>query len=123
VAYQDACHLAHGQGIRDAPRTALRRIPGLELREPAGQDLCCGSAGIYNLVKPAAARELGDRKAAAVLATGADVYAGANPGCLVQVASALRRAGRPLPSVHAVELLDYSLRGLDVGAALAASRR
>jgi glycolate oxidase iron-sulfur subunit len=123
VAYQDACHLAHGQGIRNAPRAVLRRVPGLELREPAGQDLCCGSAGIYNLVQPEAARELGDRKAAAVLATGADVYAGANPGCIVQVASALRRAGRPLPTVHAVELLDLSLRGVEAEHALTTIRR
>ena len=71
VAYQDACHLGHAQGIRDAPRSLLRSIPGLELVEPAEQAICCGSAGIYNLVQPAAAAELGERKAANVVATGA----------------------------------------------------
>ena len=87
VAYQDACHLGHAQGIRDAPRSLLRSIPGLELVEPAEQPICCGSAGIYNLVQPEAAAELGERKAANVSATGADAYASANPGCLVQVST------------------------------------
>jgi glycolate oxidase iron-sulfur subunit len=112
VAYQDACHLGHAQGIRDAPRSVLRSIPLLELAEPAEQAICCGSAGIYNLTQPAAASELGERKAANVLATGAHVYAAANPGCLVQVSTYLRRAGQRLPAVHPVELLDASIRGL-----------
>jgi glycolate oxidase iron-sulfur subunit len=111
VAFQDSCHLAHAQRIRAEPRALLRSIPGLELLEPAEQELCCGSAGIYNLVQPEAARDLGERKAAKVLATGPDVYASANPGCLLQVSAALRRAGRSLPAVHPVELLDASLRG------------
>jgi glycolate oxidase iron-sulfur subunit len=89
----------------------LRSIPGLELVEVAEQELCCGSAGIYNLVQPDAARELGDRKARNVSATTPDVYASANPGCLLQVSAALRRAGKPLPVLHPVELLDASLRG------------
>ena len=89
------------------------RFPGIELVEPAEQDLCCGSAGIYNLVQPDAARELGDRKAQRVLDTGADAYASANPGCLVQVSAALRRVGRPLPAFHPIELLDASIRGVD----------
>ncbi len=122
VAFQDSCHLAHAQGIRDAPRDVLRSIPGLELAEPAEQEICCGSAGIYNLVQPAAARELGERKAANVLDTGADVYASANPGCLVQVAAYLRRGGRPLPALHPVELLDASLRGLAAEQLLASAR-
>src|SRR5262249_2736111 len=112
VAFQDSCHLAHAQRIRDEPRALLRSIPGLELVEPAEQELCCGSAGIYNLVQPDAARELGSRKAANVLATEADVYARANPGCLLRVSAALGRRGRPLPAVHPVELLDASLRGV-----------
>jgi glycolate oxidase iron-sulfur subunit len=112
VAYQDACHLGHAQGIRDAPRTVLGSIPDLELVEPAEQAICCGSAGIYNLVQPTAARELGERKAANVLATGADVYASANPGCLVQVSTYLRRSGRKLPALHPVELVDASMRGV-----------
>ncbi len=112
VALQDACHLRHAQRVVDAPRALLRSIPELELLEPAEQDLCCGSAGVYNLVQPEAARALGDRKARAVLATEPDVYASGNPGCLLQVSAALRRAGRPLPALHPVELLDASLRGL-----------
>jgi glycolate oxidase iron-sulfur subunit len=111
VAFQDSCHLAHAQRIRDEPRALLRSIPGLELLEPAEQELCCGSAGIFNLVQPEAARDLGERKAANVLATGPDVYASANPGCLLQVTAALRRAGRPLPAAHPVELLDASISG------------
>ena len=111
VAFQDSCHLKHAQRITAEPRALLRSIPGIELVEPAEQELCCGSAGIYNLVQPKAARELGDRKAALVLATEPDVYASSNPGCLLQVSAALRRAGRPLPALHPVELLDASLRG------------
>ena len=88
------------------------RSPGVELVEPAEQELCCGSAGIYNLVQPDAARTLGDRKAANVLATEPDLYVSANPGCLLQVSAALRRAGRPIPAAHPVELLDASIRGV-----------
>src|SRR4029077_12050146 len=95
---------------------------GLERLEPAEQELCCGSAGIYNIVQPEAAFDLGDRKAAHVLATGADTYASGTPGCLVQVTAALRRAGRPLPAFHPVELVDASIRGLDAAAVLAGAR-
>ncbi|MER3409847.1 MAG: glycolate oxidase [Thermoleophilia bacterium] len=123
VAFQDSCHLLHAQGIREEPRAMLRAIPGLELVEPAEQAICCGSAGLYNLLQPQAARELGDRKAASVLATEPDVYASANPGCLVQVSAALRRAGRPLPALHPVELVDASIRGLAPDAVLASARR
>ena len=111
VAFQDSCHLAHAQGIRSEPRELLRSIPGVEVLEPAEQEICCGSAGIYNLVQPDTARTLGDRKAGHVIATRPDLYASANPGCLLQVSAALRRAGTPLPAVHPVELLDASLRG------------
>jgi glycolate oxidase iron-sulfur subunit len=114
VAFQDSCHLAHAQRIRAEPRDLLRSIPGVELVEPAEQEICCGSAGIYNLVQPEAARTLGERKAAHVLATEPDVYASANPGCLLQVSAALRRAGRPLRAVHPVELLDASLRAAEL---------
>jgi glycolate oxidase iron-sulfur subunit len=123
VAYQDACHLGHAQGIRDAPRAVLRSIPGLELLEPAEQPICCGSAGIYNLVQPAAASELGERKAANVAATGADAYASANPGCLVQVSSYLRKSNGLLPALHPVELLDASIRGVSAAELLEAARR
>jgi len=111
VAFQESCHLGHAQRVRDEPRSLLRSIPGLELVEPAEQELCCGSAGIYNLVQPDAARALGDRKAANVLAVEPDLYVSANPGCLLQVSAALRRAGRPLPAAHPVELIDASIRG------------
>jgi glycolate oxidase iron-sulfur subunit len=114
VAFQESCHLGHAQGVRDEPRSLLRSIPGLELVEPAEQELCCGSAGIYNLVQPEAARTLGDRKAANVLAARPDLYVSANPGCLLQVSAALRRAGRPLPAAHPVELIDASIRGAPV---------
>jgi glycolate oxidase iron-sulfur subunit len=123
VAYQDSCHLRHAQRLPAAWRPLLERIPGLRVVEPAEQDLCCGSAGIYNVVQADAARELGDRKAANVLATEPDAYASANPGCLVQVSQALGRAGRPLPALHPVELLDASLRGTDAVDLLARARR
>jgi len=123
VAFQDSCHLAHAQGIRDAPRAALATIPGLELAEPAEQAICCGSAGIYNIVKPGPAAELGARKAAHVLAVDPDVYSSANPGCLIQVSAGLRRAGRPLPTLHPVELIDASIRGVEAGELLASARR
>ncbi|HWQ23106.1 MAG TPA: heterodisulfide reductase-related iron-sulfur binding cluster, partial [Gaiellaceae bacterium] len=123
VALQDPCHVRHAQALPLAFRIPLARIPALEIVEPAEQDLCCGSAGIYNVVQAEAARELGDRKAAHVLATGARVYASANPGCLVQVAQALRRAGQPLPALHPIELVDASIRGVPAGRLRAAARR
>jgi glycolate dehydrogenase iron-sulfur subunit len=123
VAYQDACHLGHAQGIRDQPRSVLGSIPGLVLAEPAEQAICCGSAGIYNLVQPDAAAELGARKAENVAATGADAYASANPGCLVQVSNHLRRSGRALPALHPVEILDASQRGVSTADLLASARR
>jgi glycolate oxidase iron-sulfur subunit len=112
VAYHDACHLGHAQGIRAQPRELLRGIPGLELREVNEASLCCGSAGIYNLLQPQAARELGDRKAANVVATGAELLVTANPGCLMQVRTSLERAGAALAMAHTVEVLDASIRGL-----------
>jgi glycolate dehydrogenase iron-sulfur subunit len=123
IAYQDSCHLRHAQRLPAAWKPLLERIPGLEVVEPAEQDICCGSAGIYNVTQPEAARQLGDRKAAHVLASEPDAYASANPGCLVQVAQALGRAGRPLPALHPVELIDASLRGVDALELLAGARR
>ena len=123
VAFQDSCHLLHAQQVQAQPRELLRSIPGLELAEPAEQAICCGSAGIYNLVKPDAARDLGTRKAENVAATGADVYASANPGCLVQVSNALRRAGNPLPALHPIELADASIRGVSAPSLLRNARR
>ena len=112
VAYHDACHLAHAQGVRAQPRELLRSIPGLELREIADPEICCGSAGIYNVLNPEPARELGDRKARDVLATGAELLVTANPGCLMQVASSVDRLGGRIALAHTVEVLDASLRGL-----------
>jgi glycolate oxidase iron-sulfur subunit len=110
VAYHDACHLAHAQGVRSQPRELLRQIPGLELVEPAEWELCCGSAGIYNLTRPGPAGELGERKADNLIATGADVIAAANPGCTLQIAAHLQRKGRPLEILHPMQLLARSLR-------------
>ena len=123
VAYQDSCHLRHAQRLPAAWLPLLERIPGLRVVQPAEQDICCGSAGIYNVTQPDAARDLGDRKAAHVLATEPDAYASANPGCLVQVAQALGRARRPLPALHPVELLDASIRGVGAAELCAGARR
>jgi glycolate oxidase iron-sulfur subunit len=114
VAYHDACHLAHAQGIRAQPRALLTAIPGLQLREIAEPELCCGSAGIYNILNPEPARELGDRKAANIVATGARLLVTANPGCLMQVTTAIERSGHPMGMVHTIEVLDASIRGLPV---------
>jgi glycolate oxidase iron-sulfur subunit len=123
VALQDPCHVRHAQRLPLASLDMLDRIPGLDPVQPAEQDLCCGSAGIYNVVQPEAARALGDRKAVHVLATGAQAYASANPGCLVQVSQALRRAKRPLPALHPIELVDASIRNVGGAALLASARR
>ncbi|GLY00605.1 MULTISPECIES: heterodisulfide reductase-related iron-sulfur binding cluster [Actinoplanes] len=115
VAYHDACHLAHAQGIRAQPRQLLAGIPELEVRPIADADICCGSAGVWNVLNPEPAAELGDRKAAAVLDTGASLLVTANPGCLMQVASAIRRRGdRPVALAHTAQVLDASIRGLPV---------
>ncbi|MGH3792917.1 MAG: (Fe-S)-binding protein, partial [Pseudonocardiaceae bacterium] len=112
IAYHDACHLGHAQGVRSQPRELLRAIPGLTLTEIAEADLCCGSAGVYNLLHPEPATELGDRKARNVLATGASVLVTANPGCLMQIAASTRRLGEHLTLAHTVTVLDASIRGV-----------
>jgi glycolate oxidase iron-sulfur subunit len=114
VAYHDACHLAHAQGVRAQPRALLAAIPGIEVREIAEPELCCGSAGVYNLLNPGAAIPLGDRKADAVLATRAELLVTANPGCLMQVTAALARRGAAMPMAHTVEVLEASLLGSPV---------
>jgi glycolate oxidase iron-sulfur subunit len=111
VAYHDACHLAHAQGVRSQPRQLLRAIPGIELLEPKEWELCCGSAGIYNLTRPEAAAQLGARKAEHLLATGADAIVAANPGCTLQIAAHLQRLGRPLALLHPMQLLARSIEG------------
>jgi glycolate oxidase iron-sulfur subunit len=110
VAYHDACHLQHAQGIRLQPRSLLTNIPGIELVEIPEAAVCCGSAGIYNLVQPDAANALGDRKAQLIAPLNVDVIATGNPGCLLQLQSALARSGRKIPVVHTIQLLDSSLR-------------
>jgi glycolate oxidase iron-sulfur subunit len=118
VAYHDACHLAHAQGIRAQPRALLRAIPGLTVKEIADPEICCGSAGIWNVLNPEPAAELGDRKAANVLATGASLLVTANPGCLMQVAAATRRQGGSIALAHTAQVLDASIRGLGAQALL-----
>ncbi|MGH3648859.1 MAG: (Fe-S)-binding protein [Micromonosporaceae bacterium] len=112
VAYHDACHLAHAQGIRAAPRALLNGIPDLEVREIADPEICCGSAGIWNVLNPEPAAELGERKARDVLATGAELLVTANPGCLMQVAAAVRRTGGSIELAHIAQVLDASIAGL-----------
>jgi len=114
VAYHDACHLGHAQGIREQPRTLLRGIPNLELLEIPDSDQCCGSAGIYNLIEPESAREIGNRKVENVLSTGAELMATANPGCALQIQSLLRERGKALPCLHPVQLVDASIRGEEI---------
>jgi len=111
VVYHDACHLAHAQGVRGEPRDLLRAIPELELLEPREWEICCGSAGIYNLTKPDAADALGARKADNLLATRPEMIAAANPGCALQIRAHLARRGHELPIVHPVQLLDESIHG------------
>jgi glycolate oxidase iron-sulfur subunit len=111
AAYHDACHLAHAQRITKQPRELLRAIPGLNLVEVADAGNCCGSAGVYNLLQPEAASELGARKAESVLATGAPLLISANPGCSLQIASALAARGQDIAVAHTAEVLDASIRG------------
>jgi glycolate oxidase iron-sulfur subunit len=111
VAYHDACHLAHAQGVREQPRSLLRGIPGVEVVEPPEWEICCGSAGIYNLVQPDAAAELGRRKARNLLGSGAEAVVAANPGCAIQIAAHTERLGRRLPVLHPMELLQRSIEG------------
>ena len=114
VAYHDACHLAHAQGVRTPPRELLAAVPELTLNEISEGGMCCGSAGVYNLLQPEPARQLGDRKAGHVATTGADLLVTANPGCLLQITSALRRAGTSIATAHTVEVLDASIAGRSV---------
>jgi glycolate oxidase iron-sulfur subunit len=111
VAYHDACHLAHAQGITVPPRALLGGIPNLSLVEIPDGEICCGSAGSYNIEQPRIADRLGREKAANVVKTGADAVVAGNIGCIVQMRTYLRRAGSSTPVVHTVELLDLAYRG------------
>jgi len=109
VTYQAPCHLAHAQRIDLPPRALLRRIEGLELIEMAESDVCCGSAGSYNLQQPELSDALLARKVDAIVATGADAVVSANPGCMLQVQSGLEERGRATPVLHVVEVLDRAM--------------
>ena len=117
AAYHDACHLGHAQRITRQPRDLLREIPGLELVELRDAGNCCGSAGVYNLLQPDAARALGARKADSVLASGASLVISANPGCTLQISAELAGRGRHIATAHTAEVLDASIRGVPLGGA------
>ncbi|HVP64979.1 MAG TPA: (Fe-S)-binding protein [candidate division Zixibacteria bacterium] len=110
VAYHDPCHLLHAQGVQRQPRELLNAIPGLKLKELPESQICCGSAGVYNLVEPAPAKQLADRKAQNIIRSGAEALVSANPGCLLQISSALQRAERSMPAMHIVEMLDRAMK-------------
>ena len=105
VAYDDPCHLCHGQGVREQPRSLLAQVPGLQLVPHARPEDCCGSAGIYNLLQPALARQIGDTKVATLRDAGVDAVVTGNPGCMMQIRGRMRAAGMQQPVVHPVELL------------------
>ena len=111
IVYQDACHLLHGQKISLQPRQLLRKIPKVKLREPLDAGLCCGSAGIYNMLQPETAAELGKQKATNLINTGADLIASPNPGCSLQIQKHLDAKNSQVKLLHPIELLDYSIQG------------
>jgi glycolate oxidase iron-sulfur subunit len=111
IVYQDACHLLHGQNISLQPRQLLTKIPNLELKEPIDAALCCGSSGVYNLLQPDVANELGEQKVNNLVNTGAKIIASPNPGCSLQIAKHLQLQGLTIPIIHPIELLDYAIRG------------
>ena len=112
IVYQDACHLLHGQKISLQPRQLLRKISGVKLKEPIDAALCCGSAGVYNMLQPEVADELGQQKVDNLLNTGAELIASANPGCSLQIKKHLELKGKEITLMHPIELLDLSIRGV-----------
>ncbi len=112
VTYHEACHLAHAQRVRKEPRGMLQQIPGLRLVELAESDLCCGSAGVYNLLQTEMAGHLLRRKVERIRQTGAEVVAVGNIGCLLQLGLGLRQAGLSVRAVHPVELMDWALHDM-----------
>ena len=112
LVYQDACHLLHGQKISVQPRQLLKQIPQVKLVEPIDAALCCGSAGVYNMLQPEVAEELGNQKVQNLLNTGADLIASSNPGCTLQINKHLEMQGKKIDVIHPIELLDYSIRGI-----------
>ncbi|MGB7056967.1 MAG: heterodisulfide reductase-related iron-sulfur binding cluster [Geitlerinemataceae cyanobacterium] len=111
IVYQDACHLLHGQKISAQPRQLLQQIPGVKLREPIDAALCCGSAGVYNMLQPEVADELGQQKVENLVNTGAQLITSANPGCSLQIKKHLGLKELDVPLKHPIELLDLSIRG------------
>ena len=111
VAYHDACHLSHAQGVRSAPRELLRAIPGITVVEIPDGEICCGSAGSYNVDQPEIAADLGRRKAEAIRKTGAQWVAAGNIGCLTQIAAHLRSGPQPIRVVHTMEILEMAYAG------------
>ncbi|HVZ37594.1 MAG TPA: (Fe-S)-binding protein, partial [Polyangiaceae bacterium] len=114
VAYHDACHLSHGQKLRAEPRALLRAIPGIELVDVPDAEQCCGSAGIYNLLEPESAQQIGRRKAENILSVKPELLVSANPGCTLQIQSQLGAAGASIRTAHIVQLLDASIRGTSI---------
>ncbi len=112
IVYQDACHLLHGQKISLPPRQLLQQIPGIKLKEPIDAALCCGSAGVYNMLQPEVADELGKQKVENLLNTGAELIASPNPGCSLQINKHLQLQGKEICVLHPIQLLDYSSRGI-----------
>jgi glycolate oxidase iron-sulfur subunit len=110
VTYHDACHLVHGQRVRSQPRALLKRVPGLTLVDLPDSELCCGSAGVYNLTEPAMAAELGRRKVERIRETAAAVVTAGNHGCLMQIARHAREAGLAVEVLHPVTLLARALQ-------------
>ncbi|MBD3883753.1 4Fe-4S dicluster domain-containing protein [Phormidium tenue FACHB-886] len=115
LVYQDACHLLHGQKISLQPRQLLRQIPGVSLREPIDAALCCGSAGVYNMLQPEVSEELGRQKVENLLNTGATLIASSNPGCSLQILKHLQQRDKSIEVIHPIRLLDYSIRGIRLG--------
>jgi glycolate oxidase iron-sulfur subunit len=112
LVYQDACHLLHGQKISSQPRQLLKQIPNITLTEPLDAALCCGSAGVYNMLQPETANELGRQKVNNLVNTGATIIASANPGCTLQIAKHLELQGHQTQILHPIELLDLAIRGI-----------
>ncbi|AFY99202.1 (Fe-S)-binding protein [Calothrix sp. PCC 6303] len=111
MVYQDACHLLHGQKISVQPRQLLRQIPEVTIKEPLDAALCCGSAGVYNMLQPEVAEELGQQKVTNLLNTGAELIASPNPGCALQINKHLQLQGKSISVMHPMELLDLAIRG------------
>jgi glycolate oxidase iron-sulfur subunit len=111
VAYHDACHLAHGQGVRAQPRELLAAIPGIDLVSVSESDTCCGSAGIYNFTQPELATQLQARKISNLLAAGPDLIVTGNPGCHMWILAGLKAAGHDIPVRHTIEMLDEAYQG------------